>query len=92
MIENLDLARGDQVAYRFGVASDAWIIQKDIVALPNDLLSSGIGDAGFGLAIGMSSDNLTSGSLYLTGQQGGNVELARLRNVSLPSSQNFASS
>ena len=92
VIENLDLARGDQVAYRFGGASDAWIIQKDIVALPNDLLSSGIGDAGFGLAIGMSSDNLTSGSLYLTGQQGGNVELARLRNVSLPSSQNFASS
>jgi hypothetical protein len=91
VIDNLNLAAGDQVAYRYGGANDAWIIQKEIPALPNDLFRSGIGEAGFGLAIGISNDNLSSGSLYLTGQQGGNVELAKLRNVTLPSSTNFAS-
>jgi hypothetical protein len=91
VIDNLNLAAGDQVAYRYGGANDAWIIQKDIPSLPNDLLRSGIGEAGFGLAIGISSDNLSNGSLYLTGQQSGNVELAKLRNVTLPSSTNFAS-
>jgi hypothetical protein len=91
VIDNLNLAAGDQVAYRYGGANDAWIIQKEIPSLPNDLFRSGIGEAGFGLAIGISNDNLSSGSLYLTGQQGGNVELAKLRNVTLPSSTNFAS-
>jgi len=90
VIDNLNLAAGDQVAYRFGGANDPWIIQKDIPSLPNDLFRSGIGEAGFGLAIGISNDNLSNGSLYLTGQQGGNVELAKLRNVTLSSSQNFA--
>ncbi|MCP9904082.1 hypothetical protein KBY85_08020 [Cyanobium sp. BA5m-10] len=92
VIDNLNLATGDQIAYRYGGANDAWIIQKDIPSLPNDLFSSGIGEAGFGLAIGVSNDNLSSVSLYLTGQQSGNVELAKLRNVTLPSSSNFASS
>jgi hypothetical protein len=91
VIDSLNLASGDQIAYRYGTANDAWIIQKDIPFLPNDLFSSGIGEAGFGLAIGISNENLSSGSLFLTGQQDGNVELAKLRNVTLPSSSNFTS-
>ena len=48
VIDNLNLAAGDQIAYRYGGANDAWIIQKDIPSLPNDLFRSGIGEAGFG--------------------------------------------
>jgi hypothetical protein len=90
VVDNLDLAAGDQVAYRYGGGNDPWIIQKDIPALPNDLLSAGIGNSVTGLMVGLSNDNLSNGTLYLTGQQGGNVELAKLRNVTLPANQNFA--
>jgi hypothetical protein len=66
------------------------MIQKDIIALPNDILNLGISDGGFGLAIGISNEKPTNGSLYLTGQPGGNVELAKLINFTLPASQNIS--
>jgi len=90
IIENFDLSMGDQFAYRNDHANDSWMIQKDIIALPNDILNLGISDGGFGLAIGISNEKPTNGSLYLTGQLGGNVELAKLINFTLPASQNIS--
>lgn len=70
IIENFDSSMGDQFAYRYGNADDNWMIQRDIIALPNDIVNLGVSDGSVGLLIGISNEKPTNGSLYLTGQPG----------------------
>lgn len=90
IIENFDSSMGDQFAYRYGNADDNWMIQRDIIALPNDIVNLGVSDGSVGLLIGISNEKPTNGSLYLTGQPGGNLELAKLISFNLPTSQNVS--
>ena len=84
IVENLDLTGNDQIAYRVGGSDERWWIQKNIMALPDDLIRNGTITTGFGLSVGITENSNNSGTLYHSGALTGNIELASLRNVRLP--------
>lgn len=84
ILENLDLGGNDQIAYRIGGSDDRWWIQKNIMALPDDLIRNGSSTTGYGLSVGITENSNNSGTLYHSGPTTGNIELASLRNVRLP--------
>ena len=88
VIENLDLSGQDQVAYRYGEADDQWFIQKNIIALPDDLIRNGASSTDYGLSVGITDGSGANGYLYLNAGTVGNIELAKLKNVQLPINNN----
>lgn len=88
IIVNLDISDSDQIAYRYGTSDSEWYVQKDIIALPDDLIRNGTAAVGYGLRVGITDGPEYNGSLYLSDPSLGNIELARLRDIGLPRTGN----